>query len=151
MTSPIDIVHDLQIFINKWAIEQKNFNIVVNFLNKKYGVKPYSVADEYCYEFILNDVIYGFDWNTEELYINGDDSTPAITSGPAFEYACAYDKALTTAYDNIESEMDYRGWISDRDEYYHNLYKDGWVTDLSYWAGGIDFDDAVGEIYYEDD
>ena len=146
MTSPIDIVHDLQIFIDQWAKEKENFDIVISHLNKKYNVTPYSLDDEYNYGFIIDGVIYGWDWGTEELYINGDDSTPAITSGSAFKYACQYEEALTTACKNVEREMTWRGWIYDHDEYGHNLFKDGWFTDLSYWSGGCEFDDAVGEI-----
>lgn len=151
MTTPVDIIHDLQMFINQWAKEKENFDIVISHLNKKYNITPYSLDDEYNYGFILDGVTYGWDYNTEELYIDGDDSTPALTSGPAFEYARQYDKALTTAYNNVEREMTYRGWVYDRDEYCHNLFKDGWVTDLSYWSGGCDFDDAVGEIYHDEE
>jgi len=151
MTSPVDIVHDLQIFIDQWAKEKENFDIVISHLNKKYNVTPYSLDDEYNYGFIIDGVIYGWDWGTEELYINGDDSKPAITSGSAFEYACQYEGALTTAYKNVEREMTWRGWIYDQDEYGHNLFKDGWFTDLSYWSGGCKFDDAVGEIDHYDE
>jgi hypothetical protein len=145
MTYPIDIVHDLQVFMRVWDIELKFFKMMVKHLDEKYKVTPYSIDDEYCYGFKMNGIAYGWDYTLEELYVDGDNSTSAITSGPAYEYALAYDKALTTAYRNVEKEMTYRGWI---DEYCHNLFKDGWMTDLAYWSGGMDFDDAVGEIEY---
>jgi hypothetical protein len=34
MTSPVDIVHDLQIFINQWAKEKENFDIVISHLTE---------------------------------------------------------------------------------------------------------------------
>lgn len=148
MTSPIDIVHDLQIFIKKWEVALKYFKVMVDTLNNQYKVTPYSIDDEYCYGFKMNGIVYGWDYNNEELYLDGDPENPAITSGPVYEYALAYDRILTTAYYSVESEMNYRGWIYDPDEYGHNLYKDGWSTDLAYWSGGSEFDDAVGEIEY---
>jgi len=150
MTSPIDIVHDLQSFMRVWDVELRFFKTMVKHLDEKYKVTPYSIDDEYCYGFKMNGIVYGWDYTTEELYLDGDTSTPAVTSGPAYEYALLYDKALTTAYHNVEKEMTRRGWVYDPDEYCHNLYKDGWITDLAYWSGGSEFDDAVGEIEYEE-
>lgn len=151
MTSPIDIVHDLQMFMLSWNRELEHFTIMKDYLNRKYNIKNSNACDENWYDFTCNGIDYGWNWASEELFINSDDSTERVKSGPAYEYIVQYNIAITTAYRNIEREMTYRGWIYDHDEYCHNLFKDGWMTDLSYWSGGSDFDDAVGEFYYEGD
>lgn len=153
MITKDDVVKDMKVFIDQWAVEQDKFESAEKELNKKYNVKPHGIFDdEYMYGFKIDDIVYGWDWNREELYLDGDENTPAITSGLAFEYIIQYDKILTDAYKNVEYEMEKHGWVNERDEYAHNLYKDGWTTDLSYWTGGCDFDDAVGEIeFYGED
>jgi hypothetical protein len=152
MATPIDIVHDLQMFMLSWSREFEHFSIMKEYLNKKYNIKDIDSCDEYYYFFSLNGIKYSWNWLSEELYFNGhEEDENSIISGPAYEYMREYDKAISTAYKNIEREMEYRGWMYDHDEYCHNLFKDGWVTDLSYWSGGCDFDDAVGEFYYEGD
>jgi hypothetical protein len=156
MATPVDIVHDLQMFMLSWSREFEHFTIMRDYLDKKYNITVSDESDEYYYAFSLNGIKYKWDWCNEELYFDGhenddDDNDNSIISGPAYEYMREYDKAISTAYKNIESEMTYRGWLYDHDEYCHNLFKDGWTTDLSYWSGGCDFDDAVGEFYYEGD
>jgi len=151
MATPVDIVHDLQMFMLSWERELKHFNIMREYLNRKYTIENINDSDEYWYDFICNGVYYGWNWASEELFVNGDDSTERVKSGHAYNYIVQYNIAISTAFKNIEREMKYRGWMYDDDEYCHNLFKDGWTTDLAYWSGGSDFDDAVGEIEYEGD
>lgn len=153
MTPPESIVHDLQMFILSWERELEHFTIMQDYLNRKYNIKNIDACDENWYYFTCNKIDYTWDWSLEILYFRGheEDYENSIISGPAYEYIREYTKVISNAFENIEREMRYREWMYSKDEYSHILFKDGWMTDLSYWSGGCDFDDAVGEFSYEGD
>ena len=147
----IDLVHDIQIFINLWKSEYKKMQIKQDYLYSKYNIQPYfDFDDEYMHGFSHNGLDYGWDYGSEELYLDGDNSTEAIISGEAYDYAIAQNQIVTDVYNAIKKEMNYRGWYYDPDEYGYYLAKDGWSTDLAYFPFG-EWDDVVGDFENEND
>jgi len=147
----IDLVHDIQIFINVWKSEFEKMKVKQDYLFSKYGIRPsYDIDDEYMHGFVYKGSCYGWDYGSEELYLDGDDSNDAITSGEVYEYAVAQNQIINDVYDAIKKEMNYRGWYYDPDEYGYYLFKDGWSTDLVYFPFG-EWDDVVGEFENENE
>jgi len=148
----IDLVHDIQVFINLWRTEYNKMRIRSDRLILYYNIKPcYDYDEEYTYGFTCKGLNYAWDYGSEELYLNGDDSSDPITEGDAYDYACANAAITSDVYKSVEDEMSSRGWIWDNEDYGHDLYKDGWSTSLVYFAGYGDWDSMVGDWEYYGD
>ena len=146
----IDLVHDIHVFINVWKIKNDRMKVKYDRLNSYYKISPYfGIDDDYMYSFVHKGILYGWDFGSEELYVDGDDSTDPIMSGEAYDYACAYAAIIAEVYKSVEDEMSRRGWIWDTEDYGYNLYKDGWSTDLAYFPLG-EWDDIVGDWEYDE-
>lgn len=155
--SVLDIVHDIQVFTRIWQDNTPRAQIDARRLKDTYHVVEVDDEEEYkvfsidgeSYIYMYGDEsLYHYDDNYESLY--DEEYESRIKSGNAYDFITKYNNIWDNLYNMVEDEMEHRGWYSEKDEYYHDIYKDGWYTHLTYYPSG-DFDNDVGEFSYEPD
>jgi hypothetical protein len=135
MMPPEDIMNDVKLFISLWKDVAKKIKEDSENLMEEYNVtdEEYNY-DDGSYTFVIDGVLYKWDWNEEELYKN---HTP-VTSGLVYDYAIKNNASVRNAYDIIETEMINRGWYYDQEEYAYYISKNGWSTTLPYFCESIE-------------
>ena len=135
MTPPDNILNDVKVFILLWKDVKKKIDIDSEILSKEYNVTKEEIdCEDGSYTFIIDGILYKWDWDEEELYKN---HTP-ITSDPAYDYAIKNNASVRDAYHIVEDEMNKRGWYYEPDEYAYYITKNGWSTMMPYFCDSVE-------------